>query len=162
MKGNFSKNIEMDVQNLTAYLLQSKDFKREDSPSYGGQIYNTASMNKVFIKQVDGQIIEFSENGGYGGTLEVIALCEIRRIDEKHSKMTLNFKFGNFNVNLLKNIFIIILLIAGLTSIFELLVGLVFVFMSLFLIVLIFNKKTTINLFLKRISSSLEVENTWK
>ncbi len=159
MKNKYEKNIRLNKIALTEKLFESSEFKQENISSYGNQFYMRASINNVFIKKLENGEIEFSENRGLSGPLEISGKCKLKELNKENTRMNLVFMCGNYNIKILTNIFLILSILGILILFINIGIGILLFFLSLIVLILMWTKKVTISTFLKKIEIAIGKEN---
>lgn len=158
---NYIREVPLTQEMIISLIKNSTDFIKEESPSYGGQLYTSAIMNKIIYSDLSDGKIQLSENAGLGGPLELFGDLTIRKINNSKSEISIKFQMGVFPIitpYILIAIFglfgILMLFIESALSLFPF--GLMFISL-----IVMYVKQYRVGFFLKKIEQALNIDNQW-
>jgi hypothetical protein len=161
MNNVFSKQVQLNQKEVVDGLFKSEQFHKEVLPSYGGQLTMRTSINRVYLKKLKDDLLEFSENGGYSGMFEVIGKCWIEKLGSHSTLINLQFQYGKFQPQMILNFLLVLTTIGGVLMLFNLVLGAFFIAIAIFPFSILLGKKMIVKLFLKKISEALNIDQKW-
>ncbi|MDC0584315.1 hypothetical protein OAO55_01150 [Bacteroidales bacterium] len=141
--------------------MPARDFNTEESPSYGGQRYTSSTLNKVYLRKIEDNVYQFSENGGLRGMSEVMGICRLHKISKTQTRIVLKFRMGIFPIILPFYLLLVALLIGVIGTVMQQMFGIVMLGVSLFIFVLFLIKRYSVKFILEKFSEALKIDNSW-
>ena len=161
LQKTYRKEVELKQDEIVTKLSDSIDFKAVGSVSYGGQLYTSATMNKIYLRQIGDNLFQFSENAGLGGMFEIMGECQFDKLSGNKTLIKLEFTMGNYPVSLPFYLFIAFLLVSVIALVEQQGFGYLTLALSALSLLHLFVKRISIRFILKKFSQALSVENKW-
>jgi hypothetical protein len=161
LRNNYRQEIPLTREMIVSLINSSKDFIKEESPGYGGQLYTSSIINKIVYNNLTENRIQISENGGLGGPFELIGELNIKKINNSKSEISIKFQIGNFPL-ITPYVFIVIFGLLGVLMFFIESILSIFPFLLMFiLLILMYTKQYSVGFFLRKIEQALNIDNQW-
>jgi hypothetical protein len=161
LRNHYKQEVPLTIESIVSAINNSNNFIKEESPSYGGQIYTSSIMNKIIYSNLSDNTIQLSENAGLGGLFELIGDLTIRKINNNKSEISIKFQIGVFPL-ITPYAFIVIFGISGILMLFIESTLSFFPFgLMIISLIIMFSKQYRVGFFLRKIEQALNIDNQW-
>jgi hypothetical protein len=147
--------IPHDKKGIKDLFMSSGQFRVDNECSWAKGQYLQAS-DRMFIDVHDDSIV-LSENGG-AGFLAIICTIKIINLSNRKSKLIVGFKTGTLNLDILKYIFFLFVILSISFIVISMPISLLFFFISLFVLLIWISKKSFVKSTIRKIEKILKIE----
>lgn len=137
-------------------LLKASGLFRVDNENSWAKTYYMQASDKMFIDVFNDTIV-LSENGG-SSILAVICRITVTQLAENESIFKVSFKIGSYSLNVFRNIFFSLMLLAICIFAVNILISILTLFVSIIVLIVWFSKVTIIKKTIRNVVNTLDAK----